>query len=89
MKILAVIEFAPGTGPKKRTSFSTGMAQSGFTRLPGVSSCWVADRTFTAVHPAREAVAQVSLDAEVRVHKAYIVEYGEFATFPAATARRP
>lgn len=88
MKILAVIEFAPGTGPKKRTSFSTGMARYGFVRLPGVSSCWVADRAFVALHPAREAVAQVSLDAEVRVHKAYLVEYGEFATFPAATARR-
>jgi len=88
MKILAVIEFAPGTGPKKRTSFSTGMAQYGFIRLPGVSSCWVADRSFDALHPAREAIAQVALATEVRVHKAYIVEYGEFAAFPAATARR-
>ncbi|MEK7951538.1 hypothetical protein [Luteolibacter soli] len=88
MKILAVIEFSPGTGPKKRGSFSTAMADSGFTRLPGVSSCWIADRKFSAVDPAREALAQVAATTEVRVHKAYLVEYGEFLTFPPTPARR-
>jgi len=89
MKILAVIEFAPGTGPKKRGSFSSAMTESGFTRLAGVSSCWIADRIFTAVDPAREAIAQVAATTEVRVHMAYLVEHGEFATFPATAARRP
>ena len=88
MKILAVLEFAPGTGPRKRGSFSGAMAESGFTRLPGVSSCWVTDQMFPAVAPAREALAQVAAATDVRVHKAYLVEYGDFATFPPATARR-
>ena len=88
MKILAVIEFSPGTGPKKRGSFSGAMAQSGFVRLPGVSSCWVADRQFTAVDPAREAVAQVAASTHVSVHKAYLVEYGDCAILHAGEVRR-
>ena len=88
MKILAVIEFAPGTGPKKRGSFNGAMTKSGFVRLPGVSSCWVADRKFTDVDPAREAVAKVAASTAVNVHQAYLVEYGEFAVFPASVARR-
>ena len=89
MKILAVLEFAPGTGPRKRGSFSGAMANSGFIRLPGVSSCWVADQKFPAIAPAREALAQVAAATAVRVHKAYLVEYGDFATFPHDPARRP
>jgi hypothetical protein len=88
MKILAVLEFAPGTGPRKRGTFNGAMAESGFTRLPGVSSCWVADRTFPDIAPAREALAQVAATTDVRVHRAYLVEYGDFATFPSQPARR-
>jgi len=88
MKILAVLEFAPGTGPRKRGSFYGAMADSGFIRLPGVSSCWIADQKFPAIDPARDALAQVAAATDVTVHKAYLVEYGDFAAYPPAAARR-
>jgi hypothetical protein len=88
MKILVLLEFTPGTGARKRTAFNRSMLDSGFTRLPGVATAWVADRKFPDISTAEEAVADASTTAGAAVHKAYVVEYGRFAAYSTARQTR-
>jgi hypothetical protein len=88
MKILTIIEFSPGTKLHRRSAFQAAMTERGFVRLPGVSATWVADRKFTSVELARDSVSQAAALADLPIHKAYVVEYGDYAVFPQESRRR-
>lgn len=88
MKILTVVEFGPGIKLQRRSAFQAAMCARGFLRLPGVSATWVADEIFVDLDPAREAVAQAAAASDAAIHKAYLVEYGDFAVFPGELKRR-
>ena len=82
MKILVLLEFCPGTTARKRTAYNREMLEAGFLRLPGVSTAWVADQKFTEIALAEDVVARASASTGAMVHRAYVVEYGQYSVYP-------
>jgi len=82
VKIFAVIENPPSTGRIRRGRFLTAMKTRGFLNLPGVPAGWVADHQYSTVDEARNAIADASTVSGVTIHRAYVIEYGNFAMLP-------
>ena len=81
MKILMILEFAPGSTIHSRSRLTSNLTESGFVRLRGVSGAWVADECFDSVEEAKDALAEAAASSRVAIHKAYLVEYNRYEVF--------